>query len=82
VYVFADPAGRFAGHENITNRTARYLNRVVIAWRVLDPRGRRLARGQTRWPSLAPRETATIHFRASAPYSRAWSRVQFLLIRD
>jgi hypothetical protein len=81
VHVFAASSGRFAGQANVTNRGTRYLNRLVIAWRVLDAHGRTLARGTARWPSLAPAETTTLHFRGAARNAREWTRVRFVLLQ-
>jgi hypothetical protein len=81
VYVFSDSSGRFAGRANVINRGLRYLNGIVIRWRVLDAHRKMLARGTARWPSLAPTETATVPFRSSVRYSQRWSTVQFKYVR-
>ena len=67
----------FAGHANVTNKGAAYLNGLRIAWRILGPNGVELDRGVSRWPNLAPGETATIELDGSRAYSDAWVRVRF-----
>ena len=44
---------------------------------ILGPNGVELDRGVSRWPNLAPGETATIELDGSRAYSDAWVRVRF-----
>jgi hypothetical protein len=69
--------GRFAGRANVTNQGGEYLNGVRLRWRVLGPMGATLDQGLVTWPSLAPGETATVHFAGSRPYRKDWRRVVF-----
>jgi len=77
IVVLEGSDGRFAGHANMTNQGAAYLNGLRIAWRILGPNGVELDRGVSRWPNLAPGETATIELDGSRAYSDAWVRVRF-----
>jgi hypothetical protein len=77
VVVLEGSDGRFAGHANMTNEGRAYLNGLRIAWRILGPNGVELDRGVSRWPNLAPGETATIELDGSRVYSDAWVRVRF-----
>ena len=77
IAVFEGSDGAFAGRANVTNRGTTYLNGLRIAWRILGPNGVELDRGVSRWPNLAPGETATIELDGSRAYSDAWVRVRF-----
>ena len=77
IVVLEGSDGSFAGRANVTNEGAAYLNDLRIAWRILGPNGVELDRGASRWPNLAPGETATIELDGSRAYSDAWVRVRF-----
>ncbi len=77
IVVLEGTDGTFAGRANVTNEGAAYLNGLRIAWRILGPNGVELDRGVSRWPNLAPGETATIELDGSRAYSDAWVRVRF-----
>jgi hypothetical protein len=79
VVVLEGSDGKFAGHANMTNEGAAYLNGLQIAWRILGPNGVELDRSVSRWPNLAPGETATIELDGSRVYSDAWVRVRFVV---
>lgn len=78
--VVLDEAGRFAGRANVRNDGTEYLNGVRLRWRVVDSRGARLDGGVLTWPSLAPGETATLHFEGRRVYRKTWRRVVFEVI--
>jgi len=78
--VVLDEAGRFAGRANVRNGGAEYLNGVRLRWRVVDSRGATLDGGVLTWPSLAPGETATLHFEGERVYRKTWRRVVFEVI--
>ena len=78
--VVLDEGGRFAGRANVRNDGAEYLNGVRLRWRVVDSDGATLDAGVVRWPSLAPGETATLHFEGDRVYREIWRRVVFELI--
>lgn len=75
--VVLDEGGRFTGRANVRNDGAEYLNDVRLRWRVVDSRGATLDRGVLTWPSLAPGETATLHFEGGRAYRKTWRRVVF-----
>lgn len=77
IVVLEGSDGDFAGRANVTNAGAAYLNGLRIAWRILGQNGVELDRGVSRWPNLAPGETATIELDGSRAYSDAWVRVRF-----
>ena len=78
--VVLDEAGRFAGRANVRNDGAQYQNGVRLRWRVVDSRGATLDDGVLTWPSLAPGETATLHFEGDRVYRQTWRRVVFEVI--
>jgi hypothetical protein len=73
-------AGRFAGRANVRNEGVHYLNGLRLRWRVVDAGGTTLDGGVLGWPSLAPGETATVHFEGRRVYMRSWRRVVFELV--
>ncbi len=78
IVVFEGPEGRFAGRANVRNAGRDYLNGLRVAWRILGANGIEFDRGVSRWPNLAPGETATIELDGSRDYSDAWVRVRFV----
>ncbi len=78
--VVLDEKSRFAGRANVRNDGPEYLNKVRLRWRVVDSRGATLDGGVLTWPSLAPGETATLHFEGRRDYRQTWRRVVFEVI--
>jgi hypothetical protein len=68
--------GRFAGRANVRNDGAEFLNDVRLRWRIVDATGAVLDAGAVTWPSLAPGETATVHFAGTRAYRESWRRVE------
>jgi hypothetical protein len=77
IRVFPSASGDFAGQASMTNTGRANLSALVVYWKVRDASGKVLDLGRLEWPSLEPRETATIELTGTAPYTDDWSKVTF-----